>query len=107
MKKSHQPGFWFLQPGGVADFSVHQSLLPLTISYTPLGYNWVFGRGMCKVKLLSFILNMYTSVFSLATSSALGPAASRLSFSPGLVPKPPNPKIGALTVSSLIWILAP
>ncbi|XP_039218689.1 chemokine-like receptor 1 isoform X1 [Crotalus tigris] len=66
MKKSVTT-IWFLNLAA-ADF-LFNVFLPLNITYTAMGFHWVFGRDMCKVSTLLLNLNMCTSVLLLTTIS--------------------------------------
>ncbi|XP_056236111.1 chemerin-like receptor 1 [Seriola aureovittata] len=58
---------WFLNLA-VADF-LFTAFLPLTVTYTAMGFHWPFGHLMCKLHTTITFLNMFASVYILVMIS--------------------------------------
>ncbi|XP_056236109.1 chemerin-like receptor 1 [Seriola aureovittata] len=58
---------WFLNLA-VADF-LFTAFLPLTVTYTAMGFHWPFGNFMCRVNSTLTSLNMFASVYILVMIS--------------------------------------
>ncbi|XP_056236103.1 chemerin-like receptor 1 [Seriola aureovittata] len=58
---------WFLNLA-VADF-LFTAFLPLTVTYTAMGFHWPFGNFMCKVNSTITSLNIFASVYILVVIS--------------------------------------
>ncbi|XP_056236099.1 chemerin-like receptor 1 [Seriola aureovittata] len=58
---------WFLNLA-VADF-LFTAFLPLTVTYTAMGFHWPFGNFMCRVNSTLTSLNMFASVYILVVIS--------------------------------------
>lgn len=59
---------WFLNLA-LADF-LFTMLLPLSVTYLALDFNWPFGNAMCKINSGISFVNMYASVYFLVVISA-------------------------------------
>ena len=59
---------WFLNLA-VADF-LFTAFLPLSVTYTAMGFHWPFGKFMCKLNSTVSFLNMFASVYILVVISA-------------------------------------
>ncbi|XP_056236101.1 chemerin-like receptor 1 [Seriola aureovittata] len=58
---------WFLNLA-VADF-LFTAFLPLTVTYTAMGFHWPFGNFMCRINSTITYLNMFASVYILVVIS--------------------------------------
>ncbi|XP_067305766.1 chemerin-like receptor 1 isoform X2 [Pseudorasbora parva] len=58
---------WFLNLA-VADF-LFTAFLPLSVTYTAMGFHWPFGQFMCKFNSTLSFLNMFASVYILVVIS--------------------------------------
>ncbi|KAG7242009.1 hypothetical protein INR49_024627, partial [Caranx melampygus] len=58
---------WFLNLA-VADF-LFTAFLPLSVTYTALGFHWPFGNFMCKLNSGITYLNMFASIYILVVIS--------------------------------------
>lgn len=58
---------WFLNLA-IADF-IFTFFLPLSITYTAMGFHWPFGKFLCKMNAGVSFLNLYASVFFLTIIS--------------------------------------
>ncbi|XP_068099471.1 chemerin-like receptor 1 [Hyperolius riggenbachi] len=91
---------WFLNLA-IADF-IFTFFLPLSITYTALGFNWPFGTVLCKLNSTIAFLNLFASVFLLTVISAdrcvsvIRPVWSQNHRTPRL----------ASTVALTIWLAA-